>query len=151
MPIPTYYNPYMNAYPVQYQNTNPYVTPYPMQQYTQQQSQPQYMYNVDGENAAKSWQPNVIPQPNTIIPLFDSDGQHIYFKTYDAYGRMNPLRKGRIVFDDEINISETSAAPQMPDMSNYVTKADFEAFRKELLETRQQQNQNGNNFRGDRR
>ena len=103
--MPMYYsNPYASAYPIAYGN---YYNQLPtMQQMPQiQQQQPQYMINVDGENSAKSWQPTVIPQPNTIIPLFDSDGQHVYFKTYDAYGRMNPIRKGRIVFDDEYNKS----------------------------------------------
>lgn len=143
MPIPTYYNPYMNAYPMSYSMQN-------AQQYMPQQ--PQYMINVDGENAAKSWQPTTIPQPNTIIPLFDSDGQHVYFRTYDGYGRMNPLRKGRIVFDDEVQVSETAQAPSMPDMSGYVTKEDFEALRKEILSLKQSQNnQNGSNYRGDKR
>ena len=143
MPIPTYYNPYMNAYPMSYSMQN-------TQQYMPQQ--PQYMINVDGENAAKSWQPTTIPQPNTIIPLFDSDGQHVYFRTYDGYGRMNPLRKGRIVFDDEVQVSETAQAPSMPDMSGYVTKEDFDALRKEILSLKQSQNnQNGSNYRGDKR
>ena len=109
----------------------------------QQQSQPQYMINVDGENSAKSWQPQTVPQPNTIIPLFDSDGQHVYFKTYDAYGRMNPIRKGRIVFDDEIQMSETPAV----DTTGFVTKEDLEKRISELLD--QLKNQNGGSFRGD--
>lgn len=88
-------------------NYYPMPQPYSYQSVPQNQI-PQYMINVDGENSAKAWQPSVIPQPNTIIPLFDSDGQHVYFKTYDAYGRMNPIRKGRIVFDDEIQVSEST-------------------------------------------
>ena len=156
--MPMYYsNPYASAYPIAYGN---YYNQLPtMQQMPQiQQQQPQYMINVDGENSAKSWQPTVIPQPNTIIPLFDSDGQHVYFKTYDAYGRMNPIRKGRIVFDDEIQISETAQAPAAPDMSEYVTKKDFDSIKQELehiretlTESSKQNNQNSNNNRGDRR
>lgn len=60
-----------------------------------------YMITVDGENAAKMWQPPTAVQPNMIIPIFDSDGVHVYFKTYDMYGRMNPIQKGTIVFEKE--------------------------------------------------
>ena len=131
MPYPYYMNPYSNAYPISYGGSA-----YPIQNMptmvAQNQSQTQYMINVDGENAAKSWQPSTVPQSNTIIPLFDSDGQHVYFKTYDIYGRMNPLRKGRIVFDDEINVSETSSDPVAPDMSGCATKEDFDSIKKEL-------------------
>lgn len=120
-----------------------------MQQVPQQ---PQYMINVDGENSAKSWQPQVAPQPNTIIPLFDSDGQHVYFKTYDAYGRMNPLRKGRIVFDDEVQVSET---PSEQDMSGYVTKEDLEKLKEELFSqlnnNQTKTNQNSTTSRGERK
>ena len=136
--------PYYNPYPL----TNPM---YLYQNYQGQQSmaqQPQYMINVDGENAAKAWQTMTPPQPNTIIPLFDTDGQHVYFKTYDAYGRMNPLRKGRIVFDDEIQISETAQQPE------YVTKQDLasihneiEEIKKALQQSPKQNNQNGSNFK----
>ena len=140
----SYYNPYMNAYPIVY----PYNQM--MQQPVMQQApqpQPQYMINVDGENAAKTWQPNSVPQPNTIIPLFDSDGEHVYFKTYDAYGRMNPIRKGRIVFDDEIQISETPQAQVLPDMSNYVTKDNLNTLKETLL-AQIKTNQNGTTSRG---
>ena len=133
MPYPYYMNPYSNAYPTNYWNpVNPVIPNQVAQQIPQQ---PQYMINVDGENAAKSWQPNTVPQPNTIIPLFDSDGQHVYFKTYDAYGRMNPLRKGRIVFDQEINVSETSSDPVAQDMSGYVTKEELNKMKEEIEET----------------
>lgn len=133
MPYPYYMNSYSSAYPINYWNPSNPVVPNQMPQQMMQQ-QPQYMINVDGENAAKSWQPGSVPQPNTIIPLFDSDGQHVYFKTYDAYGRMNPLRKGRIVFDDEI-ISETPSDPVIPDMSGYATKDDLSKMKEELEET----------------
>ena len=149
--MPMYYpNPYSYTYPISYGSYLPNNNP--VQNVPQQipQQSPQYMINVDGENAAKSWQPTVLPQPNTIIPLFDSDGQHVYFKTFDAYGRMNPIRKGRIVFDEEIQISE-SAQPSVQDMSAYVTKDDLEKFKQEIInQIRPRNNQNGNNTRGDR-
>lgn len=128
-------------------NTNPYVM-------STQQS-PQYMINVDGEMSARAWQlPNNLP-PNTIIPLFDLDGQHVYFKSIDSYGRLNPLRKGHIVFDDEPQQSGSSEAITMPDMSNYVTKDDMESLRQEIRNLKSsfqpqqnKNNQNGNNNRG---
>ena len=156
--MPNYYNPYMSAYPTNYWNPiSPMTISNQMTQPVIQQ--PQYMINVDGENSAKSWQPTTPVQPNTIIPLFDSDGQHVYFKTYDAYGRMNPLRKGRIVFDDEVQVSETpSEQVQTPDMTAYATKDDLDKMKEELEEklryhieqlgsTQKQPNQNGSKSR----
>ena len=161
--MPAYYNPYMNAYPMNYGSIyNPMQNiQQPMYQMSQAQ-QPQYMINVDGENSAKSWQPQVAPQPNTIIPLFDSDGQHVYFKTYDNYGRMNPIRKGRIVFDDEINASEMSQAPVGIDTASFATKEDLNNMKEEVMNSLRDQinrldnymaknNQNGNNNRSERR
>ena len=160
MPYPYYTNPYANAYPTNYWNPMNPIVPNQMTQQTLQQ--PQYMINVDGENSAKSWQPSVIPQPNTIIPLFDSDGQHVYFKTYDNYGRMNPIRKGRIVFDDEINASEISQTPAGIDAESFATKEDLEKMKEEVMSSLRDQinrldnymaknNQNGNNNRSERR
>ena len=124
-------------------------------------SVPQYMINVDGEMAARAWQmPPNLP-PNTIIPLYDLDGQHVYFKSIDAYGRINPLRKGKIVFEDEsvtlppAQQTSGSSQPEMPDMSKYVTKDDLNSFKQELRNMIQT-NQNGSNnqrnssFRGDK-
>lgn len=140
-----YYNPYSMVYPIYNQNYIPTPTNAPQQ----------YMITVDGEIGAKSWQMQTMPQPNTIIPLFDSDGQHVYFKSFDAYGRMNPLRKGRIVFDDEVQVSETAApAP------SYVTHDDLNAlkdsYEKQIQDLRRliqanQNNQNSINNRGDKR
>ena len=152
MPYPYYTNPYSNAYPINYGGSIYNAMAQPVMQQAPQIQQPQYMINVDGENAAKSWQPTSVPQPNTIIPLFDSDGQHVYFKTYDAYGRMNPLRKGRIVFDDEIQVSET---PSELDMSGYATKEDLDNLKEELLSqlnnNQSKTNQNGTTSRGERK
>ena len=131
-----YMNPYSYMYPYSY-GPNSYSIP-AAQPSLQQTQQPTYMINVDGENAAKSWQPTTVPQPNTIIPLFDSDGQHVYFKTFDAYGRMNPIRKGRIVFDDEINISEEASA-SAPD---YVTKQEMNMIIEELNNLKESLNDN---------
>ena len=147
-----YYNPYSLSGPSMsaYQSIQPMFP---------QQAQPmQYMINVDGEAAAKSWQAPTVPQPNSIIPLFDLDGQHVYFKSYDAYGRLNPLRKGTIVFEDEVQQVSTAPAQPSVDMSKYVMKDDLKSIyqeiknlRTEIESSKNQNNQNGSNFRGEKR
>ena len=138
--MPNYYNPYMYA-------PNMYASyAYPMQQAPVQQTNPavsnSFMTSVDGEMAARAWQPPTQIGPNTIIPLWDLDGQHVYFKSTDAYGRMNPIRKGRVVFDEEsANLPEGVSSE--PDMSHYVTKEDFDALRNELRDFIRNSNQNG--------
>ena len=96
---------------------------------------PQYMINVDGEVGAKAWQMPANLPPNTIVPLWDIDGKHVYFKSVDAYGRLNQMRKGTVVFDDE-QISEATKSDQtvQPDMSQFVTKQDFMSLKNELLQ-----------------
>lgn len=156
--MPNYYNSFASAY-------NPYAAqsgfaPYPQSYAIQTPQNNQYMINVDGEMAARAWQmPSSVP-PNSVIPLYDLDGEHVYFKSVDAYGRMNPLRKGRIIFDDEIQKlpqeQASGAAQQNIDMSGYVTKADFDSLKQELrslIERNAPQNQNGskNGNRGDGR
>lgn len=164
--MPNYYNPYVYnvnagaALPSYYQT---YQQP-PMNYSAASYGMPanNYWISVDGEMAARAWQmPSNLP-PNTIIPLWDLDGQHVYFKSTDAYGRINPIRKGRVVFDEEpTKISEdesTSCAPSgspVLDPSKYVTKEDFDGLKHEIQDMlRHQQttvsnemvstNQNGN-------
>lgn len=176
MAYPNYYN-VPSWQPVQIGQAG--FSPYAQQSFTMPTSNTQYMYQVDGEIGAHAWQaPGNVPLgPNAIVPLFDFDGVHIYLKTTDAYGRMNPMRKGRVVFDDEQqNLPQQSASnvqsgqmnqnPQLqkngnvsgaqsielPDMSKFVTKDDFESFKEDLRAmfsaqaSRQQSgsNQNGN-------
>lgn len=157
--MPNYYNPNL-FYPATY--VNPYSQM--MQQPTMAaapMSTSQYMINVDGEGSARAWQPQTPIGPNTIIPLWDLDGQHLYFKSTDAYGRMNPIRKARVVFEDEArNIgsgqndagtgSQSQQASQTaPDMSQYVTRQDFDGLRQDIQNLRNmlgQKNQNGRNY-----
>lgn len=143
-----YYNPYMNAYPMSYGGNmyTPVQTVVPAQQ---------YMINVDGEAAARAWQIPSAPQPNTIVPLFDTDGQHVYFKSYDAYGRMNPLRKGRIVFEDNLQISEATEVPApIQDMSGYVKTEDIKRLEQEIESLKEMlqkpNNQNRSTNRGEK-
>ena len=155
--MPNYYN----AYP--YQNPT-YYSPYPQQpvMYSPSaygmQGGNNYMISVDGEMAARAWQMPQNLAPGTIIPLWDLDGQHVYFKSTDNFGRINPLRKGRVIFDDEPATEQNLTAGESRAESNFVTKEDFEGLRHEIqdmIRTMHQepvpanqngsQNQSGNN------
>lgn len=145
------YNPYGlgQVYPSMGYTGNLYNS-YPAQSFASPAQTQQYMINVDGEGAAKAWQIPGGQAPNLIIPLWDLDGKHVYFKSTDAYGRMNPLRKGVIVLEED-TVQQTSGdpAPQI----QYVTKDDLESFKNEIKNLlTQQNNQNGSrNNRGDNR
>ena len=133
-------------YPVSYQTFNPYYN----QSYASMPVQTQqYMISVDGEGAAKAWQIPGGQTPNLIIPLWDLDGKHVYFKSTDAYGRMNPLRKGVIVFEEETVPQNNMSSEASP----YVTIEDLNKLRDEIKSMlSQQNNQNGSrNNRGDNR
>lgn len=108
-----------------------------------------YMIQADGEMAARAWQMPVNLAPGTVIPIWDVDGIHVYFKSVDAYGRLNPTRKARIVFEDEQqNLPEASANEQISGKSeNYVTKSDFDSFRNEVKQMLSGNRQNGSSYR----
>lgn len=111
------------------------------------QNQPQYMINVDGEIAARAWQPqnNMPLLPNTVIPLWDFDGVHVYFKSTDAYGRMNPIRKGKVIFEDEpVQNLSGSETPTVTNMDQFVTKDDLNELRQEIRSMMQSQPRNQN-------
>lgn len=144
--MPNYYGGYTNPYGV----GAAYFNPYTQQQIPQvpmsgAQQNPQYMIQVDGEMAARAWQaPSNLP-PRTMIPLWDYDGEHVYFKSVDEYGRMNPMRKGRVIFEDEqrnlpqgqsqhMSGNEQLSPTPGPDMSNFVTKDDLNSLKEELRE-----------------
>lgn len=134
--MPSYSNPYVNAYPIYGSSYGQTVYPsYNVNPYNAIVQAPQYMINVDGEIGAKAWQMPSNLAPNTVIPLWDIDGKHVYFKSVDAYGRLNQMRRGTVVFDDE-QISETAKVDPIvqQDLSQYVTKQDLESFKNELLQ-----------------
>lgn len=153
--MPNFYNTYPSV--MGQANFNPYNAvpiPYAPQP---QLNMSQYMISVDGEMAARAWQMPANLPPNTIIPLWDLDGKHVYFRSTDNYGRVNPLKKGTVVFeDDQTNlpqVSQQGAPIEMPDLSKYITKDDFDNFKNEMKNLLQsmQQNQNGSNYRNNGR
>ena len=142
--MPNYYNQYPNY-------MNPlqpsYLNPYPQQPaYYSPQQNMQYMINVDGEVGAKAWQSQSNLAPNTVVPLWDFDGVHVYFKSTDAYGRMNPLRKAKVIFEDEPqNLPQASVSGETKPSVNFdqfVTKDDLKELKQEIRSMLN--NQNGN-------
>lgn len=106
-----------------------------------------YMIQVDGEMAAKAWQCPPDMKPGEVIPLWDADGVHVYFKSLDGYGRLNPTRKARIVFENDTPpLPEgNSGAMQPQEQGAYVSKADFDSFKNEIRQMLTGNRQNGRN------
>lgn len=173
--MPNYYSYYTGTpqYPVGGAYFTPYVQPQMQVPMSGAQQNPQYMIQVDGEVAARAWQAPANLPPRTLIPLWDYDGRHVYFKSTDEYGRMNPIRKATVIFEDEQqnlpqgqsgqvqqqqqNDNGVSGAQsiELPDMSRYMTKDDFESFKQDIrsMLTAQAQNNHasgnqGNNYSG---
>ena len=153
--MPNYYNPY-NFYPVNYANQMGY-SAMPMQQNQQSyasapvQQGPKMMEWVEGEVGAKAFQmPNGWPA-NSPIPLWDSTDTVIYLKSWGPMGIPNPLQKLRSEMPDQQNQAllmngNSGAQGNQQDMSQYVTKQDFEQLRNEIRSMNQSgNNQNGNN------
>lgn len=138
----SYYNP-INGQPYDY-NMQAQGYAAPTYQVLQQPARIPYMIQVDGEMAARAWQMPANLVPGTVIPIWDVDGIHVYFKSVDGYGRLNPTRKARIVFEDEtqpLPEGASSSAAAVP--GNYVTKSDFDSFRNEIKQMMSGNRQNG--------
>lgn len=84
--------------------------------------------------------------PGTVIPLFDVDGIHVYFKSTNAYGQLNPLRKAKVVMEEEPALPAPQSMNPGPDLSGFVTKDDLNELRKEIRSMlAPRNNQNGSN------
>lgn len=165
--MPNYYNPY-NFYPATYQPVvgQASFSPYPQSQIPQQsyatptQQGPKMMEWVEGEVGAKAFQmPNGWPA-NSPIPLWDSTDTVIYLKSWGPMGIPNPMQKLRYEMPEQQNqamlMSGSNGSNEgqsgHPDMSQYVTKQDFEQLKNEIRNMNQsgagnggQSNQNGSN------
>ena len=159
--MPNYYNPY-NFYPASYmQNVYPNMNQPQMQQsYAPQANQsPKMMEWVEGEVGAKAFQmPNGWPA-NSPIPLWDSTDTVIYLKSWGPMGIPNPMQKLKYEMPDQqqqallaAGVGQSGSTGQdnqqnnMPDMSQYVTKSDFDELRKEIRNMNSSAtNQNGSN------
>lgn len=112
-----------------------------------------YMIQVDGEMAAKAWQCPPDMKPGDVIPLWDADGMHVYFKSLDGYGRLNPTKKARIVFEDDAQAlpeNTSGAAPRQEpamDPNQFVSKAEFDGLKNDIAGIRQMLSGNRQNGR----
>lgn len=116
---------YNNGFPVTYPAYYPQYQQPQMQAQAaqpQQQAQNNSIIWVQGEAGAKSY----LVAPNTTVQLWDSEDQVIYLKSADASGM--PSMK---VLDYKIREASTQSAAQAvvaPEMGNYVTKDELQAF-----------------------
>lgn len=83
-----------------------------------------------GLNSAKAYPK---PAPGCGIILMDSDEDKFYIKKTDASGFPMPLRS--FTYREEVQQAESQMSRQaaMPDMSQYVTKDDFEKMLEKYL------------------
>ena len=146
-----YTNPYPYGYGYYPQMQQPMMVPQPMV-YPQQQmvEQPQqnfgtqpsskssdsYFIWVQGEAGAKSYP----VARGTTVPLFDSEGDYVYFKSVDNNGVPLPLVT-KVISDPPVEVKAsvvTESIQSQEDMSNYVTKKNYDELVKKYsdLETR---------------
>ena len=146
--MPSYINPYFGPtyYPVS--NTGGYIPQYQqMQQMPVQQSYSMgpacAMAWVDGEIEARGRQ---MPQGVTQLAMWDTNRQVIYLKSLNQMGMPNPMQILHYTIDDQQNILPSgqngeggnsgnvngASNASGPDMSQYVTKRDFDQLRNEI-------------------
>ena len=165
--MPAYNNPYYGPTYGQVSYNGGYV---PQQSYTPiqmpaQQSytpapvqQPKVMEWVEGEIGAKAFQMPAGWPANTPIPLWDSTDTVIYLKSWSPMGIPNPMQKLRYEMPEQQNQALLSGSVGNGqsgnlDMSQYVTKQDFDQLRNEIRQMNQGganvgQNNSGNNQNG---
>lgn len=109
-----------NYFPTTYQQP----VYYPSQPAPQppQQAQPQTSLTwVQGEAGAKSY----LVAPNSTVTLWDSEAQTIYIKSADATGMPSIRTLDYTIRGNAVEAKETT---------NYVTRDDFDAVKKEIDE-----------------
>ena len=144
--MPNYWNP-NNFYPATYANNMysgnlyPTVQPQMPQQSYAQEPVVETMRWVEGEVGAKAFQmPSGWPA-NKPIPLWDSTDTVIYLKSVNQMGVPNPMQKLRYTIEEQpqqalLNGTSGSNGQNQSgvDMSQYVTKHDFDQLRQEIHE-----------------
>ena len=140
-----YNNPYFNFYPVA---QIPQGVPYPQQQMVDpsqmqatqmpNRSAPQpladltqdsYFIWVQGEAGAKSYP----VARGTTLPLFDTEGDFIYFKSVDNNGIPLPLVK-KVLSDPPVETRVAAVPTTALDTGNYVTKHEYDELEKKCSE-----------------
>lgn len=122
-----------NGYPLGYPQTNPGTynpnmlnnpqpTPYTM---APQPPKSINMQWVQGIGAAKSF----MIEPNSTMPLWDSEANKIYIKTTDIYGRTTGFKVLHYEIEDVMENGVT--------MDNFVTKDQFNSIIKEINDVKE--------------
>lgn len=97
-------------------------------QYSYTPSQPQSdIHWVQGKSGAKAY--NL--EPGKSVLLMDSEANKFYIKSTDQSGMPLPLRCFR--YTEEAEDVEETGKSGSPDMSQYITKADFEHMLEQYL------------------
>lgn len=113
---PMYPNYYYVQSPNQYQNQQSYTNSVKAMEW------------VEGEVGAKAYQMPVGWPVNTPIPLWDSIEKKIYLKSWNQMGMANPLQE----LDYEIKDNPMLMSGSSYDMSQYITKNDFNELKQEI-------------------
>lgn len=102
---------------------------------------------VDGEIEARGHQ---IPQGVSQLYMFDTNSQTIYLKSLNQMGIPNPMQIMHYTVEEAQTNLPAGQSGSTPDMSQYVTKQDFDALRQEIrnLQMSGQNNQSGQNQNG---
>lgn len=142
MPLNYPYNPYlsptyMSGYGISPNNMQAQ-SPSPV-------SQLKPMEWVDGEVGARAFQMPAGWPANTPIPLWDSTDTVIYLKSVNQVGMPNPMQKLKYTMEEVTPapaLVSGQTAPSQP--GQYITKDDFDDFKKEI-KGMLAKNQNGSN------
>ena len=143
----TYYqNPYQYNFGY-YPNAQPVILPqqqavYPQQSMTEPNYNVQsgqtslkpndsYFIWVQGEAGAKSYP----VARGTTVPLFDSEGDYVYFKSVDSNGVPLPLVT-KVISDPPVEIKAEVVEEKSisPDMDNFVTKKNYDELVKKYVD-----------------
>lgn len=147
--VPNQYLTGAMAYPNNLYYQQPVSYAQPMQQSYAQQPAGAMIW-VDGEVGAKAYQ---MPAGQTgPVALWDTNDTVIYLKSMNQMGMPNPIQKIHYTMEENKTLMPGQSGNTIPveakevDMSQYVTKADFEKMKQELKNTiSSMSNQNGGN------
>lgn len=114
-----------NSYiPQPYQQQYVYPTAY---QQNQPLSNTPSLIWVQGEAAAKAYP----VAPGNSVLLMDSEEQRFFIKSADASGMPLPLR--RFSYTEEVEVQQSYANAPDVDMSQYITRKEFDEWRNEQM------------------
>ena len=137
--MPNYWNP-SNMYPVTYPQFQ--MPMMPQQSFTQPTIAAAW---VESEMEARG---KSMPQGVNQFFMFDANQQKIYLKSLNQMGMPNPMQTLNFTMENQQQNLPAGQSGMMSgtgqDMSNYVTRQDFEQLRNEIRQMNQSGAANGN-------